>query len=215
MGDPCLDEVRYKRKKLQQLPCAKEEVELIGEILHTAPLTGKEATKDEVLRRLPSVALVHIAAHGRMETGEIALAPNTARASKTPKEEDFLLTMKDVLSVQLRARLVVLSCCHSGRGEIKAEGVVGIARAFLGAGARSVLVSLWAIDDEATLEFMKSFYRHLVEGKSASKALNRAMKCMRDSDEFSEVKYWAPFVLIGDDVTMDLMKMKMKAIKCK
>ena len=204
VGDPCLEEVRYRKKKLAQLPGAKLEVEMIGKILHTAPLTGKEATKDEVLKRLPSVALVHIAAHGSMETGEIALAPNTTRGSKTPVEEDFLLTMKDVLNVQLRARLVVLSCCHSGRGEIKAEGVVGIARAFLGAGARSVLVSLWAIDDEATLEFMKSFYSHLAEGKSASEALNQAMKCMRDSEQFSEVKYWAPFVLIGDDVTLDL-----------
>ena len=203
VGDPCLEEVRYKRKKLQQLPCAKAEVEMIGEMLHIAPLTGKEATKDEILKRLPSVALVHIAAHGSMETGEIVLAPNTARVSKTPKEEDFLLKMKDVLGVHLRARLVVLSCCHSARGEIKAEGVVGIARAFLGAGARSVLVSLWAIDDEATLEFMKSFYLQLAEGKSASEALNQAMKCLRDSDKFSEVKYWAPFVLIGDDVTVD------------
>ena len=204
VGDPCLEEVLYQGRKLVQLPCAKAEVEMIGKILDTTPLSGKDATKDEVLKRLPSVALVHIAAHGRMETGEIALAPNTTRASKTPVEEDFLLTMKDVLSVQLRARLVVLSCCHSGRGEIKAEGVVGIARAFLGAGARSVLVSLWAIDDEATLEFMKSFYSHLAEGRSASEALNRAMKCMRDSEKFSKVKYWAPFVLIGDDVTLDL-----------
>ena len=57
----------------------------------------------------------------------------------------------------MRAKLVVLSCCHSGRVDIKAEGVVGIARAFLGAGARSVLVSLWAIDDKATLEFMRYF----------------------------------------------------------
>ena len=204
VGDPCLEDVLYQGRKLLQLPCAKAEVEMIGKILHTAPLTGKDATKDEVLKRLPSVALVHIAAHGSMETGEIALAPNTTRASKIPVEEDFLLTMNDVLSIQLRARLVVLSCCHSGRGEIKAEGVVGIARAFLGAGARSVLVSLWAIDDEATLEFMKSFYRHLAEERSASEALNRAMKCMRDSEEFGEVKYWAPFVLIGDDVTLDL-----------
>ncbi|KAL9965107.1 hypothetical protein ACROYT_G028860 [Oculina patagonica] len=204
VGDPCLEEVLYRGQRLMQLPCAKAEVEMIGKILHAEPLTGKEATKDEVLRRLPSVALVHIAAHGRMETGEIALAPNTSRAFQIPNEEGFLLTMKDVLSVQLRAKLVVLSCCHSGRGEIKAEGVVGIARAFLGAGARSVLVSLWAIDDEATLEFMKCFYQHLAEGRSASEALNRAMKCMRDSDEFSEVKYWAPFVLIGDDVALDL-----------
>ena len=113
------------------------------------------------------------------------------------------MTMKDVKQVQLRARLVVLSCCHSAHGEIKAEGVVGIARAFLGAGARSVLVSLWAIDDKATLEFMKNFYQHLVEGKSASEALNRAMNCMRQSREFSAVTHWTPFVLIGDDVTLE------------
>ena len=204
VGDPCLEEVRDCGIKLEQLPFAKKEVEMIGKILHTVPLTGKEATKNEVLKRLSSVAVVHIAAHGCMETGEIALAPNTRRASETPVQEDFLLTMGDVMGVQLRARLVVLSCCHSGRGEIKAEGVVGIARAFLGAGTRSVLVSLWGIDDEATLEFMKSFYLHLVEGRGASESLNRAMKCMRKSENFSEVKYWAPFVLIGDDVTLDL-----------
>ena len=198
VGDPWVEEV-----KLKQLPCARREVELIAEILHTTPLTGKEATKAEVLKQLSNVALVHIAAHGRMETGEIALSPNPTRASEKPSDEDFLLRMSDVLNIRLRARLVVLSCCHSGRGEIKAEGVVGIARAFLGAGARSVLVSLWAIDDKATLEFMKYFYQHLAEGESASKSLNQAMKFMRESDEFSDVKYWAPFVLIGDDVTLE------------
>ena len=206
VGDPCLQEVRDCGLKLEQLPFAKKEVEMIGKILHTVPLTGKEATKDEILKRFSSVAVVHIAAHGRMETGEIALAPNTRRASETLVEEDFLLTMGDVMRVQMRARLVVLSCCHSGHGEIKAEGVVGIARAFLGAGARSVLVSLWAIDDDATLEFMKSFYLHLAEGRSASESLNRAMKCLKKSEKFSEVKHWAPFVLIGDDVTLDLAK---------
>ena len=198
VGDPWVEEV-----KLKQLPCARREVELIAEILHTTPLTGKEATKDEVLKQLSNVAIVHIAAHGRMETGEIALSPNPTRASEKPSDEDFLLRMSDVLNIRLRARLVVLSCCHSGRGEIKAEGVVGIARAFLGAGARSVLVSLWAIDDKATLEFMKYFYQHLVEGESASKSLNQAMKFMRESDKFSDLKYWAPFVLIGDDVTLE------------
>ena len=115
-----------------------------------------------------------------------------------------MLKIADVQAVQLRARLVVLSCCHSGQGEIKAEGVVGIARAFLGAGARSVLVSLWAIDDEATMLFMKIFYRHLSKGKSASVSLHRAMKFLRESEKFSAVKYWASFVLIGDDVTLDL-----------
>ena len=205
VGDPWVQDIpkTKKRKRLEQLPGARREVEMIKDIVKTAPLIGTEATKENVLSRLSSVALVHIAAHGSMETGEIALAPNLTRGSKEPKEEDFLLTMADVLKLKMRARLVVLSCCHSGRGEIKAEGVVGIARAFLGAGARSVLVSLWAINDEATLEFMKNFYQHLVEGRSTSESLNQAMKCMRESDKFSEVKYWAPFVLIGDDVTLE------------
>ena len=187
VGDPWVqDVVSPEGSKLQQLPCGREEVETIGRILNIVPLTGTEATKTEVLKRLASVALVHIAAHGCMETGEIALSPDPSLSDQIPKEKDYLLTMTDVLNVKLRARLVVLSCCHSGRGDIKAESVVGIARAFLGAGARSVLVSLWAIDDEATLEFMKCFYQNLAEGRSPSEALNRAMNFMRKSDKFCE-----------------------------
>ena len=204
MGDPWVQEVVISGEiKLKQLPNARKEVEMIGKILNTAPVIGKEATKGEVLERLPAAALIHIAAHGRMETGEIALAPNTTRASEVPAKEDFLLTMKDLTSSRIHARLVVLSCCHSGRGQIKAEGVVGIARAFLGAGARAVLVSLWVIDDGATLEFMRSFYTHSIKGISASESFNKAMKCMRQSDEFNVVKHWAPFVLLGDDVTLE------------
>ena len=208
VGDPWVQEVVYGKKPLEQLEWAEKELQMIGEILQTEPLVGKQATKDEVLTRISSVALVHIAAHGNMETGEIALTPNTTRSFPIPDKEDYLLTMKDVLKAQIRARLVVLSCCHSARGEIKSEGVVGIARAFLGAGARSVLVSLWAIDDEATMEFMKIFYRQLVDRRSASEALNEAMKSMRKSDRFSAVKYWAPFVLIGDDVTLEFEGIK-------
>ena len=208
VGDPWVQEVVYEGMRLEQLAWAEKEVQMIGEILQTEPLVGKQATKDEVLTRISSVALVHIAAHGKMETGEIALAPNTTRSSVNPAREDYLLTMKDVLKAQIRARLVVLSCCHSARGEVKSEGVVGIARAFLGAGARSVLVSLWAIEDEATMEFMKLFYQQLVNGRSASEALNKAMKSMRESDRFSAVKHWAPFVLIGEDVTLEFKGIK-------
>ena len=205
VGDPWVAEVTNRRGKklLQQLKFAKQEVEMIGDILKVTPLTGEKATKCEVLKGLSSVALVHIAAHGRMESGEIALTPDPKRASRIPTKEDYILTIADVMNVKMRAQLVVLSCCHSGRGEIKAEGVVGIARAFMGAGARSVLVSLWAIDDEATMEFMRSFYHHLVKGRSASESLNVAMKSLRESNKYSDVKYWAPFVLIGDDITLD------------
>ena len=114
--------------------------------------------------------------------------------------------MSDIHSAKLRARLVVLSCCHSGQGPVSSEGVVGMARAFLFAGARSVLSTLWAIDDEATMMFMKSFYQQLASGESASVALQRAMKCLRDSHDYSAPKYWAPFVLMGDDVKIELEK---------
>ena len=158
-----------------------------------------------MLRRIDSVALIHIAAHGGKEAGEIALAPSPEWQSKTliPTEEDYMLKMSDLQAINLRARLVVLSCCHSGQGEVSSEGVVGMARAFLFAGARSVLASLWAIDDEATMLFMECFYQHLRVGESASTALQKAMKRLRDSDDFSAPKYWAPFVLIGDDVTIE------------
>ena len=88
---------------------------MIGQILNTEPLTGKNATKDQVLSRFNSVSLVHIAAHGRQETGEIILSPNIS-GSKRPKEENFLLTRADVLNAKLHAKLVVLSCCNSGEG---------------------------------------------------------------------------------------------------
>ena len=203
VGNPCLETVRNKPwKNLPQLPGAEKEVKMIGQILNIEPLVGKNASKEKVLSGLSSVCLVHIAAHGCPDTGGIILSPNLA-SSDNPEEKDFLLTMADVLEAQLHAKLVVLSCCYSGQGAIKAEGVVGIARAFLGAGARSVIASLWAINDDATMEFMGHFYEHLVAGKSASKSLHQAMKTLRESGKFDAVKYWAPFVLIGDDVTMD------------
>ena len=76
--------------------------------------------------------------------------------------------MSDIFKVNIRAKLVVLSCCHSARGQIKAEGAVGIARAILGSGARSVLVALWAIKYSTTEQLMSHSYDHLVRGESAS-----------------------------------------------
>ena len=201
VGNPCLNELK---KPPPDLPCAQEEVEMIASILNTRPLTGREATKAEVIKRMSSVGLIHIAAHGNECTGEIALSPNLGWTSEFPQKEDFILQMSDVRAANARARLVVLSGCHSGRGRIlKGEGVVGIARAFLAAGARSVLISLWAIDDEATMVFMKSFYQHLKEGKTARAAIHQSMKFLRESEKFSEMKYWAPFQLLGDDVKIE------------
>ena len=204
VGDPDVGLVRYAggRKLVLPLPHAKSEANMVGEKLGVKPLLGQQATKQAVLQAINSVSLIHFAAHGNEETGEIALAPAQRIPRKLPKEEDYLLTMSDIAEVQLRAKLVVLSCCHSARGQIRAEGAVGIARAFLGSGARSVLVALWALDDSATEQFMSHFYEHLVRGESASESLHEAMKWMR-CNGYPEVRQWAPFMLIGDNVTFD------------
>ena len=210
VGDPAVGDVFYKEilQQVKRLPFANKEAEMIGKLFGTQPLLGKQATKQAVLQNIHSVSLIHFACHGNAERGEILLAPPSLSDRKPAPEEDYLLTMENISEVQLRAKLVVLSCCHSAKGQISAEGVVGIARAFLGSGARSVLVALWAIQDEATNHFMSRFYESLVCGESASESLQQAMKWMRENG-FSEISQWAPFMLIGDNVKLDIHKLKL------
>ena len=200
VGDP---DVSYV-SEFSQLSFARKEAKMIAEWLGVQPLLGCQATKQAVLEAMHSASLIHFAAHGDAERGEIVLAP--VRPINRPlHKDDYVLTTADVSEVKLTAKLVVLSCCHSALGHIRAEGVVGIARAFLGSGARSVLVALWAIEDEATEQFMGRFYEHLVRGESATESLHQAMKWMRENG-FPEVRKWAPFMLIGDNVTFDFRK---------
>ena len=209
VGDPHVGEVSCNGnlQQVSRLPFANREAEMIGKLFGTQPLVGKQATKQAVLQNIHSVSLIHFACHGNAERGEILLAPPSLSDKKPAPEEDYLLTMENISKVQLRAKLVVLSCCHSAKGQISAEGVVGIARAFLGSGARSVLAALWAIEDEATEQFMSRFYENLVRGESASESLQQAMKWMRENG-FFKVSQWAPFMLIGDNVTLDIHKLR-------
>ena len=189
---------------LPSLPFARKEAEMVGRLMRVPPLLEEKATKQAVLERIGSVSLIHFAAHGNAQRGEIALSPVPIPNSQNAilPREAYMLTMADVSRVKVRAKLVVLSCCHSGRGEITAEGVIGIARAFLGSGARSVLVALWAIPDLATEQLMNRFYKHLVEGESASESLHRTMKWMRKNCS-RKMSDWASFTLIGDDVRLE------------
>ena len=207
VGDPDVGSVLIKATKkpklITRLEHAYKEAEEIARMVGVNPLLGEEATKARFLEKLRTAALVHIAAHGNSGTGEIAFAPPPQKRKPELDEEDVFLTMTEVQKAKVRAKLVVLSCCHSAEGTIRAEGVIGMARAFLGAGARSVLGTLWAIDDNATLEFMRNFYQHLKLGEKASEAVYQATAALRRSEEFQSPYYWAPFVLIGDDVTFE------------
>ena len=203
VGNPTVGIVSLNGQDIEanDLPDAAEEVKCIAKLFQATPLIGLEATKGEVLKCLSGASIIHIAAHGEPNQGEIMLTPDQP-CSSVPKPESYLLTQRDIMSVSVQARLVVLCCCHSGQGKISSEGVIGITRAFLAAGARSVLATLWPIDDYATKEFMEKFYAELCEETSVCEALKRAMNLFQNHEKeyYRSIKIWAPFTIYGEDV---------------
>ena len=200
VGNPTVGEVEFNGNvgSPSPLPEATVEAKECSTFFNAEPLLEQEATKENVLNGMKGASIIHIAAHGHMDDADIFLAPNEG-APKPPSEEHYLLSAKDVVECTLAARLVVLSCCHSGRGQISAEGVVGIARSFLGAGARSVLVTLWRIPDEQTKEFMKAFYDKVVQCVSVCVALQEIMVELKGKFSFPA---WAPFQIVGEDIAL-------------
>ena len=200
VGNPIVGKVEFYGKLVSPspLPNATVEAKECSKFFATEPLLEENATKENVLKIMKDASIIHIAAHGHMDDADIFLAPNEG-APKPPSEEHYLLTAKDVTKCTLVARLVVLSCCHSGRGQISAEGVVGIARSFLGAGARSVLVTICRIPDEATMIFMKEFYDKVAKGLSVCVALQRSMIELKKKYPISA---WAPFQIVGEDIAL-------------
>lgn len=140
---------------------------------------------------------IHVAAHGTLgEGGAMQPAVVLTLAGNEGSGEDGFLTMEEVLEMRVPAEMVVLSACGTGRGKMeKGEGVSGMARAFMYAGADSVVVSLWNVADEQTKDMMMSFYGKLLEGMDKPGALAAARREMIDK-EFSPY-YWAPFVFSG------------------
>ena len=112
-------------------------------------------------------------------------------------DDNGFLTLSKVLGLKIDADMVVLSACMTGRGKVmEGEGVVNFARAFQHAGARSVVVSLWEVASQETVEYMTTFYRYLKEGKSRSEALSLARGAIKK--KYPNPFFWAPFVLYGE-----------------
>ena len=187
------------------LPGAGKEVEYLGNLFHATPLLRSKATKQVVMQLLGQASIIHIAAHGEPTSGEILLAQNSSidqSSSPVDETDSYLLTRRDITSISVQARLVVLCCCYTGKGKVSSEGVIGITRSFLAAGARSVVATLWPIDDEATNEFMEKFYSELCEETPVCEALRRTMVLFQNHEksEYRSSRIWAPFTIYGEDV---------------
>ncbi|MDE7025834.1 MAG: CHAT domain-containing protein, partial [Paramuribaculum sp.] len=111
--------------------------------------------------------------------------------------EDGVLTAKELSNMNLwNVDLVVMSACESGLGETSGEGVFGLQRGFKLAGANTLLMSLWKVDDEATKILMTEFYRYYLSGKTKQESLHLAQLTLRNNPEFADPKYWAAFILL-------------------
>jgi CHAT domain-containing protein/tetratricopeptide (TPR) repeat protein len=192
--------VRDASSSLEQLPYAKAEVEEISKLYpkgSTSLLIGKDASEENAKQLdLQDYRVLHFASHGMIDEDHPQFSSLILNAGGN---EDGYLTMREVFDLKLNADLVVLSACKSGLGQrIRGEGVTGLSRSFFGAGASSVLVSLWNVSDRSTADFMTSFYRGMEKGKlNEAAALKAARRKLILSKKFSHPYYWSPFILIG------------------
>lgn len=132
-------------------------------------------------------------------SGLIFAGANVAwTGSKVPKGvEDGILTAKEISTLDFRnTNLLVLSACDTGLGEITSEGVFGLQRAFKKAGVKTIVMSLWKVNDNATEIFMSKFYFSLLNGKNKRDAFSDAQKSLRLNERFNNPLYWAAFVMV-------------------
>ena len=153
--------------------------------------------------QLVDYRVIHLAVHGvgsPQFPDRAALVLGNSGASR----QDGLLQAREIRDLSLRADLVVLSACETGNGKLLGiEGIASLERAFLLAGARSVVASLWTADDTYTIALMKRFYQHLVDGFDSGSALRQAkLDLLKEFGDQALPIYWAGFTLVGDGSTV-------------
>jgi CHAT domain-containing protein/tetratricopeptide (TPR) repeat protein len=201
VGNPTMPKIRFGElvANLDPLPGAEREANQIAKFFNTEALTGSQATKATVMQKMQQAHIIHLATHGLLQDfkgfgvpGAIALAPS----GKPDDAIDGLLTSSEIFDMKLQADLVVLSACNTGGGTITGDGVVGLSRSLISAGVPSVLVSLWAVNDDSTAFLMTEFYRNLQQNPDKAVALRQAM--LTTMKQYPNPKQWAAFTLIGE-----------------
>jgi CHAT domain-containing protein/Tfp pilus assembly protein PilF len=189
--------------RLDPLPNTRREVRAIGALFPSASqkiLVGRNATESSVKQEdLTQYRRLHFATHAFLDERSPSRS-GVVLALHDPGGEDGVLRMNEILKLKLNADLVVLSACRTGLGTVvRGEGLVGLTRAFLYAGASRVVVSLWEVADAATADLMQSFYAAMRQSTSPAEALRSAKAKMLASDAtvYRHPYYWAPFVVVG------------------
>jgi CHAT domain-containing protein len=188
-----------------RLPYSREEADAIIEAAApgaTLRALDFDASRSTALSgRLAGFDIVHFATHGFVDDARPYLSGLVlSLVDRTGKPQEGFLRLRDLYALQLPVELVVLSGCRTGLGtEVRGEGMLGIVRAFMHAGAHRTVASVWDVDDRGTAAFMKVFYEQLLtSGRSAPDALRRAQLALRSRKRWADPFYWAPFVVHGE-----------------
>jgi CHAT domain-containing protein/Tfp pilus assembly protein PilF len=192
----------WDMSNLSRLPRTRDEIEYIASLIpreRQRLYLGKDSTERAFKREARSkYKWIHLATHSLVDER------NPGRSSVVlgldgNNEEDGFLRATEIADLDLNCDLVVLSACETGRGQLlSGEGIIGLSRSFFIAGARSVIVSQWAVSDISTAQLMKDFYQQLVNKVAKAAALREAkLRMLNGGSETRHPYYWAPFVIIG------------------
>ncbi|MCP4203096.1 MAG: CHAT domain-containing protein [bacterium] len=195
-------------KSFQRLHHSRDEALAISQLVrpeHRQVLLGFEATREAVLsEETASYRVLHFATHGILDSQQPRLSGLVlSLVDERGRPRNGVVRLHDIYSLDLAAELVVLSACQTALGkQLRGEGVLGLTRGFIHAGAENVIASLWSVDDEATAELMRQFYQGLFrDGLSPARALRQAqIQLLRDAPEtrWHSEYFWASFVSYGD-----------------
>lgn len=203
----------FRSAKYSRLPGTADEAQALKRILPDAAVLSGTAATETAAKKLAGPRILHIATHGffledlpgesedpMLRSGLVFAGVNALKSAG----DDGVLTALEASNLDLRGtRLVVLSACDTGLGEVKnGEGVFGLRRAFVVAGAESLLMSLWQVSDEATKDLMTSYYTLLSKGESRSGALRQTQIAMLKNPTFAHPYYWAAFIASGETGSM-------------
>jgi CHAT domain-containing protein len=190
---------------LHDLPETRAEVEEIGKIVGSdaVMLLGKDATETGFKKQpLDQFRILHLAVHGFADT-QYPERSALVLGVDPQSGDDGLLQVREIIRLRLNAELTTLSACDSGVGKLQGqEGISNLVEAFLVAGSRSVVASLWSADDTFASALMEQFYRHLAQGEDTSSALRNAKLDLlaKYGDQVSPF-YWAAFIAVGETST--------------
>ncbi len=197
-------EFQYGELRLPTLPASEAEVNEIDKMFkqagYGAQIFANNSAREGVVKseEIKGFKYLHFATHGivnesRPELSKIFLSGNN------DDNEDGNLFSGEIYNLSLNADLITLSACQTGLGKIsRGEGIIGLSRALIYAGAKNLVVSLWSVADQSTADLMVDFYGHLIEGNQHyTGALRQAKLDMINGKTYANPYYWAPFILIG------------------